>query len=567
MKLYLLGAFEAFDPADREIVFRSNRERALLIYLSIENDRPHRRETLASILWPETSDPRAKSNLRVTIHRLRQAVEGVGLDVLDVSRSELRLHPDHPIWTDYGQLCDAVTRSQYHKHDDRSSCKECMNELADSIALYRGPFLQGFNLEDSQFFSEWVLIKQEWLHREMLDALYDLSDFYFLARELERATQFARRQIDLEPWREKAHRQLMRVLAERGERTAAMAQYESCQSTILEELAIEPSPETTELYEQIRDGRYERLLETGNYPSPGKPPPDVPPVLETLDSRSPLSPLDDPNLRSNPRNAPAAIDRETQLEKGSWSSLGTFWEAVWNRKAIPYLVGIILIAVSAAYFIRGSGEAFYDSFDTGGSQNSFDPARWVIPSAQKPSSCIFSVADGVLTITTDPLIPPFGCSARVARPILREGSALGELGVRMRASADGWSTGMSVGLRASASMDGGDWSVDCGLNVDGARASIVFSVSDTRLSNPSQQGLYTSAWAIDFDTWYDIQLQINPDTFESVCLIDGDEIGRYTPDSAADLQSASFFREIIGWHSGRNSGSIFMDDYYIKEGG
>src|SRR5207253_1545578 len=72
--------------------------------------------------------------------------------------------------------------------------------------------------------------------------------------EYDLASGYAHRQLELEPWREEAHMQVMRLLAVLGQRSAALAQYEVCRRVLLEELGIEPDAQTTALYEQIRAG-------------------------------------------------------------------------------------------------------------------------------------------------------------------------------------------------------------------------------------------------------------------------------------------------------------------------
>ena len=62
------------------------------------------------------------------------------------------------------------------------------------------------------------------------------------------------RQVELDPWREEAHLQVMRLLALDGQRGASLAQYEACRRLLRDELGVEPSAETTELYEAIRKG-------------------------------------------------------------------------------------------------------------------------------------------------------------------------------------------------------------------------------------------------------------------------------------------------------------------------
>jgi predicted ATPase len=73
--------------------------------------------------------------------------------------------------------------------------------------------------------------------------------------------------LDLEPWWEEAHQQLMRLLALSGRRSEALAQYHRCRRLLAEELNVAPSPETTDLYEQIREGNL-----AGTAPSPQRRP-------------------------------------------------------------------------------------------------------------------------------------------------------------------------------------------------------------------------------------------------------------------------------------------------------
>jgi DNA-binding SARP family transcriptional activator len=54
--------------------FKSNKVRALLAYLAVEVDRPHRREVLAGLLWLKWPDQDALSNLRYALSDLRQAI-------------------------------------------------------------------------------------------------------------------------------------------------------------------------------------------------------------------------------------------------------------------------------------------------------------------------------------------------------------------------------------------------------------------------------------------------------------------------------------------------------------
>lgn len=98
------------------------------------------------------------------------------------------------------------------------------------------------------------MLKREQFKRQLLAALRRLATAHEGRGEYGRALPYAYRQIELEPWQEQAHRQLMRLLALNGQRGVALAQYETCRRSLAEELGVEPAQETTRLYEQIRNG-------------------------------------------------------------------------------------------------------------------------------------------------------------------------------------------------------------------------------------------------------------------------------------------------------------------------
>ena len=99
-----------------------------------------------------------------------------------------------------------------------------------------------------------MVTQRESLHVRVLDALGQLATHHEQRGGYRESLAYARRQIELEPWRESAHRQTMRALALGGQRATAMAQYESCVRILEEELGIEPEAATRDLYAQIRRG-------------------------------------------------------------------------------------------------------------------------------------------------------------------------------------------------------------------------------------------------------------------------------------------------------------------------
>ena len=89
------------------------------------------------------------------------------------------------------------------------------------------------------------------LRELMLQRLSLLAGHYAATGDLPHAIAGCRRLVELEPWREEAHRQLMRWLAQNGQRNAALVQYEICCRALAEELGVEPDEATRCLHARL----------------------------------------------------------------------------------------------------------------------------------------------------------------------------------------------------------------------------------------------------------------------------------------------------------------------------
>src|SRR5512142_1935702 len=74
LTLGVLGAMQVTLADGQTAKFRSDQTRALLAYVAVEADRPHRREALTGLLWPDEPEETARHNLRQALVNLRQAI-------------------------------------------------------------------------------------------------------------------------------------------------------------------------------------------------------------------------------------------------------------------------------------------------------------------------------------------------------------------------------------------------------------------------------------------------------------------------------------------------------------
>ena len=251
LSLSCLGPFHVMLEGQPVTGFKSNKVRGLLAYLTVESERPHHREVLAGLLWPDWPDSEALSNLRYALSNLRQVIGDRTAEppYLLITRDTLQFNTASDYSLDVSTFTDQMAAATGTARDVRDLAR-----VEEALELYRGAFLEGFSIRDSVAFEEWSSLKRQRIAEQLLVGLRYLVTSYEELDQPDQALTWARRLIELEPWDEASHRQLMRSLVMSDRRSAALVQYEACRQILEDELGVEPTLETKRLYEQIRKG-------------------------------------------------------------------------------------------------------------------------------------------------------------------------------------------------------------------------------------------------------------------------------------------------------------------------
>ncbi len=246
LRVKLLGPPAAFVGEEPVSGFVSVKAQALLFYLAATGE-THRRDALASLLWSDVPDAAARKNLRDVLSNLRQLVG----PFLLITRQEVGLNPDAPAIIDSQVLSGTLSAVRDANVGHPVNALQSLAEIADPRM---GEFLDGFYAPDAPLFEEWMLAERTRLQWELGNALERLAEYSLAAGDYAGAEAYARRQMELDSYREEAHRQLMAALALSDRRAEAVAHYEDLVDLLWRELGLEPAKKTQELMAQIQTG-------------------------------------------------------------------------------------------------------------------------------------------------------------------------------------------------------------------------------------------------------------------------------------------------------------------------
>lgn len=252
LNLWLLGTPEVHHHG-QPVTFPTRKVLALLAYLATES-RPHSREKLAVLFWPDSHQGAARGTLRSTLARLREALGG-GTEAshIVVERELIRLERDSDIESDLHALVAAhdVARTLAMLPGGETR-RVALAQVQQAVGLWRGEFLEGFSLRDAPEFDEWAGLQRDAWRRRMGTILNRLSgaqaDEGLLAGSLDTVDRW----MALDPLDEEAHRRLIKLHLGAGHRTAALRAYQACRALLKEKLGTDPGPETEVLAHLIR---------------------------------------------------------------------------------------------------------------------------------------------------------------------------------------------------------------------------------------------------------------------------------------------------------------------------
>lgn len=245
LRLHLLGGFQV--SADGEaLTVNAPRLQSLIAYLAIHRGTAHTRQQLAYVLWPDSAEAQARTNLRKLLLQLRESWPDVA-EVTGAEAQVLQWRADAAAYLDVAEFEVAVARSEWER----------------ATSIYAGDLLP-------ECYDEWATPERERLRQLFTNATVKLIAALESRRDYHGAIMQAQRLLQHDPLDEATYRTLMRLHALSGDRASALRTFQTCQQTMRREFGLEPDDETSALAARLSqgDGPAQKQAEAASQPIP-----------------------------------------------------------------------------------------------------------------------------------------------------------------------------------------------------------------------------------------------------------------------------------------------------------
>ena len=244
LHIHLLGEFLLVADEEPVTTFEMPRLQSLLAYLLLHRGVPQSRTHLAFLLWPDSTDQQAHTNLRKALYLLRQTFPYVD-SFIYISRQSISWEPSTQQVTWILDVQDFKSAIEKAEQAEQAQNMTAMRKaIAQAVDLYRGELLPSC-------YDKWILPERDRLRQSFFKALERLIVLLEQERDEEAAISAALKLLRYDPLHEETYRHLMRLYAVQGDRTSALRMFHTCATILERELGTVPSEATREMYQRL----------------------------------------------------------------------------------------------------------------------------------------------------------------------------------------------------------------------------------------------------------------------------------------------------------------------------
>lgn len=245
LAVYCLGQFQVYQDERLVENWLSRKALSLFKYLILEHPVPVVKEILMDRFWPDSDLEAARRNLHQAIYALRQILRGEQQEFHHIffKNDCYSLNPNLETWIDFREFEKCMNTGR--RLDQGGLLDKAIEQYGTAEGLYQGDFLE----ED--LYEDWPILQREQLRHSYLSLVDRLSELYLQNSQYTSVIHLCHKVLAKDRCYEAAHRRLMQGYLALGQRHLAVRQYQTCIRALREDLGIQPSRETIDLYHRI----------------------------------------------------------------------------------------------------------------------------------------------------------------------------------------------------------------------------------------------------------------------------------------------------------------------------
>lgn len=242
---YLLGPMRV-EQGKQSCAVKYTKARGMLAYLALQPGF-HTRGALADLFWPDEDGQGGRDKLKRMLFHLRDTL---GDELFESDRQVVRLRPETGLWIDAHVFASMITQASRTLDGVTGlDLAAHLQQLADAVALYQGPFLHGLSVRDTPDLEQWIELQRDEYQRRRVFGERLLADGYARLGDLDQALAHARQLVSLAPFDESGWQCLLALLLRAGRRDEAENEYRRLCDILRDELGELPGEALTQLLE------------------------------------------------------------------------------------------------------------------------------------------------------------------------------------------------------------------------------------------------------------------------------------------------------------------------------
>lgn len=247
-RIYLTGAvvLERADHLVTESDLPGRQGRLAFVFLVANRSRPITRGELADVVWPNQTPSRMEQALDAILSKLRGALKKAGLvpseATIQARSNVIGIRVPAETWVDIEEAANAIDEAEGALR--MGDAKQAWGFANVAVSIARRPFLPDHD-------APWIEARRSALRSLLTRGLQCLATASDSGHQASLAIQYTLELVDIEPFRETAYQQLMRLYAAGGNKAEALRVYERCRRLLDAELGTSPSPQTEATFMQI----------------------------------------------------------------------------------------------------------------------------------------------------------------------------------------------------------------------------------------------------------------------------------------------------------------------------